>query len=132
MNLEIALIAMVFSLIVGLVLALLRLSRIRGRSASRPALWVDIWRNLPLIFMILYLGARAARGVAARRYEDDVPELPARGLQSGRVLAALSALVLYNSAVIAEIMRAGILSLERGQAEAAAALGLTYGSRCGS
>jgi ABC-type amino acid transport system permease subunit len=34
--------------------------------------------------------------------------------------------VLYNSAVIAEIMRAGILSLDRGQREAATALGLSY------
>ena len=34
--------------------------------------------------------------------------------------------MLYNSAVIAEIMRAGILSLDRGQGEAAASLGLTY------
>ena len=34
--------------------------------------------------------------------------------------------MLYNSAVIAEIMRAGILSLDRGQREAAAALGMSY------
>ena len=38
----------------------------------------------------------------------------------------MAALTLYNSAVIAEIMRAGIQSLERGQGEAAAALGLPY------
>jgi glutamate transport system permease protein len=42
------------------------------------------------------------------------------------VLAALLGLVLYNSAVLAEIMRAGILSLDRGQGEAASALGMTY------
>jgi glutamate transport system permease protein len=42
------------------------------------------------------------------------------------VLAGIIGLVLYNSAVIAEIMRAGILSLERGQRDAAAALGLSY------
>ncbi|HEV2774834.1 MAG TPA: ABC transporter permease subunit, partial [Solirubrobacteraceae bacterium] len=50
-------------------------------------------------------------------------------VQSGRVFAALLALVLYNSAVLAEIMRAGILSLDRGQHEAAVALGLTYWQR---
>ena len=43
------------------------------------------------------------------------------------MLAALLGLVLYNSAVLAEIMRAGILSLDRGQGEAASALGMTYG-----
>jgi ABC-type amino acid transport system permease subunit len=41
------------------------------------------------------------------------------------VLGALMGLVLYNSAVLAEIMRAGILSLPRGQGEAASALGMT-------
>ena len=46
--------------------------------------------------------------------------------QSGLMLAGLSGLVLYNSAVLAEIMRAGILSLPRGQREAAQALGLNY------
>jgi ABC-type amino acid transport system permease subunit len=42
------------------------------------------------------------------------------------VLAGIMGLVLYNSAVLAEIMRAGILSLDRGQREAASALGLSY------
>ena len=50
-------------------------------------------------------------------------------LQEGNVFAALLALVLYNSAVLAEIMRAGIQSLDRGQGEAAVALGLTYWQR---
>jgi glutamate transport system permease protein len=36
------------------------------------------------------------------------------------------ALVAYNGAVLGEIFRAGILSLDRGQSEAASALGLTY------
>ena len=53
-NLEIALISMVLSLIVGLALALLRLSRNRVVSAVAGT-WVDVWRNLPLIFIILYL-----------------------------------------------------------------------------
>jgi ABC-type amino acid transport system permease subunit len=42
------------------------------------------------------------------------------------VLAAILGLVLYNSAMIAEIMRAGIQSLDRGQNEAARGLGMTY------
>ncbi|MDQ3609382.1 MAG: ABC transporter permease subunit, partial [Actinomycetota bacterium] len=47
-------------------------------------------------------------------------------LRSQLVLAGVLGLVLYNSAVLAEIMRAGVLSLDRGQHEAAAALGLSY------
>jgi len=123
-NLEIAAIAIVFSLVFGLLLALARLSRLRPLSVAAGA-WVDIWRNLPLIFIILYLFL-ASPPSWTNAYEDAAPGFLPEALQSGRVFAGLLALVLYNSAVIAEIMRAGILSLDRGQGEAAAALGLTY------
>jgi His/Glu/Gln/Arg/opine family amino acid ABC transporter permease subunit len=53
-NLQIALIAMALSLAAGLVLALLRLSRMRAVSTA-AGLWIDLFRNLPLIFLILYL-----------------------------------------------------------------------------
>ena len=123
-NLQIAAIAMVFSLAGGLALALLRLSR--RPAVSVPAgVWVDVWRNLPLIFIILYLFL-ALPEPWRETYEDVAPGFFPEALRSGRVLAALLGLVLYNSAVLAEIMRAGILSLERGQREAALALGLTY------
>jgi len=123
-NLEIAIIAMVFSLIFGLALALLRLSRVKPVSVV-AGVWVDVWRNLPLIFIILYL-ALSLPGSWRDAWEDAVPSWFPEALQSGRVLAAILGLVLYNSAVIAEIMRAGILSLDRGQNEAARALGLSY------
>jgi His/Glu/Gln/Arg/opine family amino acid ABC transporter permease subunit len=123
-NLQIAALAMVFSLAAGLALALLRLSRLRAVSTP-VGIWVDVWRNLPLIFIILYLFI-ALPEAWRQTYEDVVPGFFPEALKSGRVLAALLALVLYNSAVLAEIMRAGILSLERGQREAALALGLTY------
>ena len=55
-----------------------------------------------------------------------MPSWAPEAFQSGLVLGALLGLVLYNSAVLAEIMRAGILSLPRGQGEAASALGMTY------
>jgi His/Glu/Gln/Arg/opine family amino acid ABC transporter permease subunit len=123
-NLEIAVIAMAFALAFGLLLALARLTRVRPVAVAAGA-WVDVFRNLPLIFLILYL----ALGLPApwrNAYEDVVPSFFPEALQSGRVLAALLGLVLYNSAVLAEIMRAGILSLDRGQGEAASALGMTY------
>jgi His/Glu/Gln/Arg/opine family amino acid ABC transporter permease subunit len=123
-NLEIAAISMVLSLIVGLALALGRLSRWKPLSVVAGT-WVDVWRNLPLIFIILYL-ALSIPGSWRNAYEDVIPSWFPEGLQSGRVLAAILGLVLYNSAVIAEIMRAGILSLDRGQAEAARALGMSY------
>jgi His/Glu/Gln/Arg/opine family amino acid ABC transporter permease subunit len=123
-NLEIAVIAMVLSLILALALALARLSRWTPLSVAAGT-WVDVWRNLPLIFIILYL-ALSVPSSWRDAYEDAIPGFFPEGLQSGRVLAAILGLVLYNSAVLAEIMRAGILSLDRGQSEAARALGMSY------
>jgi putative glutamine transport system permease protein len=126
-NVQIALIAMVFSLLLGLLLALARISRIKPLSIG-AGLWIDLWRNLPLILVILYL-VIAMPNSWRESYEDNVPQFFPEALQTGRVFAALLALVLYNSAVLAEIMRAGIQSLDRGQGEAAAALGMSYAQR---
>jgi His/Glu/Gln/Arg/opine family amino acid ABC transporter permease subunit len=123
-NLEIAIIAMVLSLIVGLALALARLAPWKPVSIAAGT-WIDVFRNLPLIFIILYLSLTIP-GAWPDAYEDAIPSWFPEGLQSGRVLAAIIGLVLYNSAVLAEIMRAGILSLDRGQNEAARALGMSY------
>ena len=126
-NVQIALIAMVFSLIFGLALALARLSRNKLLSFVAGS-WVDVWRNLPLIFVILYM-AIALPTSWREAYENAAPDFLPDVLRAGRVFAGLLALVLYNSAVLAEIMRAGINSLDRGQGEAAAALGLSYRQR---
>jgi aspartate/glutamate/glutamine transport system permease protein len=123
-NLEIALVSMVFALILGLLLALLRLSRLKPVSIVAGA-WIDVFRNLPLIFLILYF----ALGLPAswkQAWEDAMPSWAPEAFQSGLVLGALMGLILYNSAVLAEIMRAGILSLPRGQGEASSALGMSY------
>lgn len=123
-NLEIAAIGIVFSLIFGLLLALMRISKLR--LISVPAgIWVDVWRNLPLIFIILYL-ALALPTSWRQAYIDVIPGFFPEALQNELVVGALVGLVLYNSAVLCEIMRSGILSLDRGQREAAASLGLTY------
>jgi ABC-type amino acid transport system permease subunit len=87
--------------------------------------WIDLFRNLPLIFLILYF-ALGLPSSWKEAWEDAMPSWAPEAFQSGLVLGALLGLVLYNSAVLAEIMRAGILSLPRGQREAAAALGMTY------
>jgi aspartate/glutamate/glutamine transport system permease protein len=123
-NLEIALVGMVLSLIFGLLLALMRISRLRWISVP-AGLWVDVWRNLPLVFIVLYL-ALAVPSSWREAYNDLIPSWFPEGLQDELVLGALLGLVLYNSAVLCEIMRSGILSLDRGQREAAASLGLTY------
>ncbi len=124
-NLEIAAIGIVLSLIFGLLLALMRISGTRLVSVP-VGIWVDVWRNIPLILMILYLGLFAVPRSWREAYADNIPSWFPEALQDELVLGALLALVLYNSAVLCEIMRSGILSLDRGQREAAASLGLTY------
>jgi His/Glu/Gln/Arg/opine family amino acid ABC transporter permease subunit len=124
-NLQIAVVAIILSLAAGLALALLRLSR--NRLASTPAgIWIDLFRNLPLLLLILFLFLWIPTS-AREAWESAMPSWVPDAFQSGLMLAGLSGLVLYNSAVLAEIMRAGILSLPRGQAEAASALGMSYG-----
>ena len=123
-NLEMAVIAMTLSLIFGLFLALGRISKTKAVSRLSGA-WIDVWRNLPLIFILLYLALGLPDWLNAA-WERAAPEWLPEAFGSGRIVAAIGGLTLYNSAVLAEIMRAGIQSLERGQGEAAAALGLPY------
>ena len=123
-NIQIALVAMVMSLCFGLVLTLLRLSKQRIVSGA-AGVWIDVWRNLPLIFIILYL-ALAIPEPWRDAYQQAVPAWFPTAFQSPFFLAAAVGLTLYNSAVLAEIMRAGIVSLERGQGEAAASIGLRH------
>lgn len=116
-----AVIAIALSLPFGVLFALMRLARSiqlasPGGSAARFALSVPSTavvqsiRSLPLFMLVLFsfLGA------------------PRLGLNLSPLAAGVFALTLYTSCVLAEIVRAGILSLDRGQFEAADALGLDY------
>lgn len=123
-NFEIALISMVLALALALPLALLSISPVAPvRLAAKT--WVDIFRNLPLILMILFLALQLPDSLKAG-WQDNAPDWLPEALRSQFILAGIGGLVLYNSAVLAEVFRAGILSLDRGQREAAAALGLRY------
>ena len=122
-NIEIALVSILVAMILGLALALLRLSKVKPVSVVAGG-WIDLFRNLPLSFLILCF-ALGLPSSWKRAWEDAMPGWAPEAFQSGLVLGAFLGLVLYNSAVLAEIMRAGILSLPKGQGEAAAALGLT-------
>ena len=56
-NLQIAAVAMVLSLALGLTLALLRISKLR--LISVPAgIWIDVWRNLPVISHSQFPGSK--------------------------------------------------------------------------
>lgn len=118
-TLELASISVALSLVFAVLLALVRLTRhdrLRARLPVLPAaagVLVEVVRSSPLFMLVIY----------------SFIALPKIGLHLSPFWAGVGALTLYTSCVMSEIVRAGILSLERGQFEAAEALGLSYRDR---
>lgn len=109
-NIEAAVLAMVLSMLLGTVLALTRISLPRwGRWAVVAPM--EFFRGLPVVIAIFF----------ASRI------LPELGVSLPLLWYLVIGLTAYNSVIIAEIVRAGVASLPRGQSEAAAAVGLTRG-----
>jgi aspartate/glutamate/glutamine transport system permease protein len=115
-TLTIAVFAIVLSLIFGALLAMARISRFRA--LRWPAsLYIEAIRALPVLFIIFFTFFGGAKGFTVF------------GVHVGwqdPVVAAILALTVYTSAINAEIIRAGISSIDRGQFEASRALGLGY------
>src|SRR5438034_5422242 len=99
---------MVVAVALGLVLA--ALTEVRG-GVARPLVraYVEVFRNTPLLIQIfiVYFG------------------LPQLGWRLSPFLSGLSALVIYAAAYNAEIFRAGLEAVPRGQHEAARSIGLS-------
>ena len=108
-TLAMAAFAIFTSLVAGVVLALCRLSGFPGLRYP-AAFYVEVVRALPVLLIIFFAYFGAARA----------------NLGLGPFGAGALALALYTSAVNAEIVRAGITSIDRGQWEAARSLGLSY------
>jgi polar amino acid transport system permease protein len=104
---EISALAMAFGLVLGLGLALMRLSRHR---ALRGPAWCYIWfvRGTPLLLQLVFI--------------YDV--LPAIGIKLDTFTTAVIGFSLNEAAFGAEIIRGGVLSVSRNQSTAAAALGM--------
>jgi glutamate transport system permease protein len=104
-------IAIVLSLVLGSVLAVTRIT------AARWYRWlvvgfVEVFRGVPIV-MSVFFAARV---------------LPELGVHLPVLWFLVIGLTLYNSVVIAEVIRAGVQALPKGQAEAAYAIGLTRGA----
>ena len=106
---EVSLVSMAGAMVMGAILALARLSQ---TVAIRwiTTLFVEFFRGLPLVLLIFF----CALG------------LPSYGLNLSVFWYVAIGLIVYNGAVLGEIFRAGILSLDRGQTEAAYSLGMGY------
>lgn len=104
-TLRAAAVAAVLAAALGLVLCLAKTSRTAVLRRTTTVV-VELFRGLPVVLLMFFSAVI----------------LPVSIFWS-----VVIGLVVYNSAIVAEILRAGIASLPSGQAEAAAALGLTNG-----
>jgi len=115
-TISLSLAAIVLSFVIALVFAFGRLSKrpwIRWPSIA----YIEGIRALPVLLLIVYFGIKGSalfRPVFGPEFE------------LSRYWAGVLGLSLYTSAVLAEIIRAGIVSLPRGQTEASRALGLSH------
>ncbi|MGW2618118.1 amino acid ABC transporter permease [Streptomyces sp. NPDC001500] len=117
-TLKAASLAMVIALPLGAVFGIARLSDhrwVRGVSGTV----VEFFRAIPVLLLMLFANEFYSR------YTDV-------GSEERPLYAVVTGLVLYNAAVLAEVVRAGILSLPKGQTEAAYAIGLRKGQTMSS
>ncbi|MER6630489.1 amino acid ABC transporter permease [Streptomyces sp. NPDC000987] len=112
-TLKAAALAMVIALPVGAFFGIARLSDHRWVRVPAGVV-VEFFRSIPVLLLMLF-----ANEVYARYGNVGSAERP--------LYAVVTGLVLYNASVLAEIVRAGILALPRGQTEAAYAIGLRKG-----
>lgn len=100
-----SLIALVSSLILGVLIAIMRIAPIKPLNWLGTA-YVEFIRNIPLLIITFFFFL---------------------GLKLSGLYAGTLALTIYTSSFTAEAIRAGILSVSKGQMEAARSSGLTYG-----
>lgn len=112
LTLELTAVSVFFGMLIGLFLALGRLSK---NKVIDKICWLYIWlfRGTPLLMQIFFI-YYALPMIAPSLTLDQMP-------------AAFIALSLNSGAYLAEIIRASIQSIDKGQMEAAKALGMNYG-----
>ena len=112
-TLKLFFITLLLSVPLGLVLALLRLSRVKAISSAVGG-YIWLMRGTPLMLQLLFVYFA-------------LPFVPVIGVRLPDFPAAVVAFALNYAAYFAEIFRAGIKSVDRGQYEGAKVLGMTYG-----
>ncbi|MFF8602363.1 amino acid ABC transporter permease [Streptomyces sp. NPDC015232] len=108
-----AALAMVIALPLGALLGIARLSDHTWVRAAAGTV-VEFFRAIPVLILMLFANAAYAE------FTDVSPE-------NRPLYAVVTGLVLYNSSVLAEVVRAGILALPAGQTDAAKAIGMRKG-----
>ncbi len=109
LTLEVAAISIVLSFVLGVLLGILRFAKIRIVSPL-TGIVVETVRNLPLILIIFFTKFA----------------LPEFGIKLSIFWAAVVALSIFEAAMISEIVRSGLKSVNKGLVEAARSSGLNY------
>ncbi|HKJ85691.1 MAG TPA: amino acid ABC transporter permease [Spirochaetia bacterium] len=124
------------ALVIGIAIGMMRIAKSRAWQAI-GRVYVELVRNTPplvLVFIFFFfvgnqltvaLGIDSWIRSAAPGTQRIVTVLFSPPARFGEFLSAVFTLAVYEGAYMAEIVRAGILSVEKGQTEAAYALGLT-------
>ena len=108
-TLQIGVVSIVAGLVLGLALALIRLyGPVWTQLLARA--YINFMRSIPLLVLLIII----------------YYALPFVGIRLSPFLSAVSALSLVSAAYTAEIFRAGIEAVPKGQFEASSALGLSY------
>ncbi|MCV9877912.1 glutamate/aspartate ABC transporter permease GltK [Brenneria izbisi] len=116
-TLKITFTAVVFGIIWGTILAVMRLSSIKPISWFAK-IYVNLFRSVPLVMVLLWfylVVPSLLQNVLGLSPKTDI-----------RLISAMVAFSLFEAAYYSEIIRAGILSVSRGQSSAALALGMTH------
>ncbi|MDM5189862.1 amino acid ABC transporter permease [Bacillus sp. DX4.1] len=110
-TLKIVAVSALIGFVLGTLLALCKIARIRVLNIAAD-IYTSIFRGTPLVLqlMIIYFGVPQMVGY-------DIPAF----------LAAVLAFSLNSGAYMSEVIRAGIQAVDKGQTEAAMALGIPYG-----
>ena len=109
-SIQLTLVAMIGGIIIGTLLALMRLSGRKG-FVLFAAFYVNTLRSIPLVMVILWFFLL-------------IPMLIGRPL--GAEISAIVTFTVFEAAYYSEIMRAGIQSVSRGQVNAGYAVGMDY------
>lgn len=113
---ELCFLSLIFAMVIGLIFALLNVSRSRILNVI-GTIYVDAIRGVPLIVLAYFIYFGIPAGIQALGGNFRLSALE----------AGIIALSMNCGAYMAEIIRAGIESVDKGQMEAARSLGLTYG-----
>ena len=112
------LLSLVFAMIIGLIFALMNVGKNRFFNLI-GTIYVDAVRGVPLIVLAYFIYFGIPQGIKGLGFTD----FRLTALQAGVI-----ALSMNCGAYMAEIIRAGIESIDKGQMEAARSLGLPYGT----